>query len=585
MRPLYFDHHGTIPSRFLQHLSAAVVCVTLASPAFAQTASEITPDTFQPPSQRLTGQLVFSGAPGLAAPAGADRLSVAIAGVDITGQLPGTEAATAKITDSLIGGRIPVSRIFTAAQDIEAAYADAGYILARVVLPAQSLQDGGRLKLVVVDGFIERIDTSAVPAKLEPRLTTLTSDLLNRRGLRLAELERRLLLAGDTFGVSLGSALATGESPGGTVVILEPEYRSITGFVGVDNAQSGGLGNWSFDAGIELNGYLGYGEAIYARASSAPNFGGENGFFSADPQQRTVALGIVFPIGADGLTFNLEASQSDAAPESDVAVSSSRFQRISARLSYPYIRSRQTNVNVQIGLDVQEDTLDLVTDAGDIGIYKDRLAVLRATASGNYIHDNGAVTEGGVTLSFGLSSFGARSAADAADDTPLSREGADTDFRKLEISAKHRRALGEDWFLSVAGRAQTSFGDPLPTSEQIGIASLQEVSAFDNGALTGDSGWTLRGELSRPFSVSSQIGLINLRPYAFAAAGEVTLHQPQTGEQSTTRASAFGAGIEANFSTDPNFAGVTVRAEVGDGTRNDGGSDGSYITLLGTYRF
>lgn len=563
----------------------ATLSIGLPNSMPAQTASDITAESFSPPTQRLNGRIVFSGAPGLAAPEGSERLNVAISGVDIDGGLPGTEAAAAELTARLTTGRIPVSEIFAAAQDLEAAYIDEGYVLARVVLPAQSLNDGGRLRLVVVDGFVERIDTQAVPPVLQPRMTALTDDLVNQRGLRLRDLERRLLLAGDTFGVALGSALSTGQTPGGTIIILEPEYRQITGFVGVDNASSDALGDWSIDAGVEFNGFLGYGEGIYLRGATAPDFSGSGGLFGANPQQRILAAGVVFPIGVDGLNFNLEVSQSDAAPETDGVASASTFQRTSARLSYPWIRSRLRNVTAQIGLDLQEDRLALVTGVGDLPVYADKLAVARAAVNGNMVHDDGAVSEGSLTLSVGLEGFDARLASDVGAGTPLSRAGADATFNKLEFSLRHRRSLAPNWQLSLAARGQTSFGDPLLKSEQFGLASIQDVSGFDNGALTGDSGWSLRTELSHSINIEGALGPIDLRPYGFTALGAVTNHQPADDEPTTIRANSYGVGLEAQLLRDPNFSGITLRAEVGEAARNDGGSDGSYLLLLGSYRF
>ena len=68
---------------------------------------------------------------------------------------------------------------------LAAAYAAAGYVLVRVVLPPQQLLNGARLKLVVVDGFIERIETRDVPERVRHRITTLVGPLTGRRGLTL----------------------------------------------------------------------------------------------------------------------------------------------------------------------------------------------------------------------------------------------------------------------------------------------------------------------------------------------------------------------------------------------------------------
>ena len=547
----------------------------------AQTASEITPSTFRPDPQRLTGAVVFSGETGLAAPEGADRLSVTIAGVDVEGTLPGLEETTAALEARLTRGPIRVSEIFEAASALEAAYVEAGFILARVVLPAQELRDGDRLRLVVVDGFVETIDTTAVPEEVRDRIIALTESLIGKRGLRQRELERQLLLAGDTYGISLGSVLDVGASPGGTVIILQPRYRQVTGFVGFDNRQTDALGEWSLNAGAEFNGFLGFGEALYARATGYPG----DGYFSSTPRNRSFALGAALPVGTDGLSFNLEYTNSRTAPDTPGATTNSEFERLSFRAFYPVVRSRAFNVTGQVSLDIQEDRLEL-GGSGGTPVYIDETSVLRVSADALWLPESGGVFEAGAILSFGLDALGARTAADAAaTSTGLSRPGADAEFSKLELSGRARWPLQENIALTLAGRAQISFGDPLLTSEQIGIATISELSAFDDGTLNGDSGWVLRSELSSIYEMEVANYQLDLRPYAFIAAGALHREAPVVPEAGTVHAESFGIGIEAFRVRDQAFSTASVRLELANGSRDDGGADGTRITLFGSLRF
>ena len=111
--------------------------------ATAQTASEITPSDFAPEPRRLTGALVFTGEPGLGAPPGAEALTIEIAGVDIEGAFPEMAAANDAAVAWLTDGRIAASVIFETAQALEAAYADAGFVLARISCPRRSCATAG----------------------------------------------------------------------------------------------------------------------------------------------------------------------------------------------------------------------------------------------------------------------------------------------------------------------------------------------------------------------------------------------------------------------------------------------------------
>ncbi|AUH66539.1 ShlB/FhaC/HecB family hemolysin secretion/activation protein [Paracoccus zhejiangensis] len=572
--------------RRMQLACAASLC--LAAPAaLSQTASSVTPDSFQPQLQDLGGSVVFSGNTGTQAPPGSDQIGITLSGVTLEGAFPQMAAANAGFEQRLTRGRIPVSELFEASSELEAAYAQAGFVLARVVLPQQSLRDGGVLRVSVIDGFVEAIDTSRTPPEIRRRIDTLTGPLLERKSITLAQLERQLLLAGDVSGVALGSALATGQRPGGTVIALEPEFRRITGFVGFDNFAPPELGSIAPDdlhglvlnSGFELNSLLGYGETVYGRLSASPK-----GVLSSDPRYRVLALGGVMPIGSSGLALNLELTTSDTTPDTDEQPTRSDFDRQSFRLIYPWIRSRQMNLTSQLMLDRQTDEMNLRT-SGLPAVFRDQLTVLRFGTSLAYTHQSGSFSEAGVVLSRGIDAFGARTAEDAAGTlVPLSRQGADATFTKIVGSATHQRALGERFALSMTGRFQTAFGDPLLTSEQFSIAGPNELSAFDSGDLRGDSGWVLRAELSHPRSVELRGTPFTLSPYAFAGVGEVSIERPTAVEASSESAHAIGIGLDLVSQTGSRFRSNSLRIEYGRGER-DHGSDNSRVSLSGNFRF
>lgn len=552
------------------------VCV---NSALAQSASNLAPSTFQPQNQRSTGPVTVARDPGAAVPEGADRLFVTVGTVEIEGALPQMEAANAGFIQRLTGKRVAVSEIFAATSQLESAYTNAGFVLSRVVLPQQTLRDGGTLKIVVIDGFIERVDAEKVPLQARARIVEITKPLIGKRGIRLSEIERALLLAGDTFGVRLASTLSAGDARGATVLILDGEFKEYTGSYGFDNVLSDELGPVNLSAGLEINGALELGETFYFRAGGSPTR-----FLSDDAQYRILAAGAVFPIGYDGLTFNAEVTSSKARPDTDFVPNESEFQRLSFRLYYPWIRSRTVNFSSQLILDRVSDSQDLLAGSDTIPVYDDDLSVLRATADANWNYENGGFLRVGATLSQGLDAFGA-SASTGADDTPLSREGASAEFTKLVLSAQYQRPLNANWSLAVNGRVQENFGDPLVTSEQFSIASTSELSAFDAGELRGDDGWIVRAELGRSQRAEVSGFPFIFKPYLFGAYGELGLEQPTFFEQSTTTAYAYGVGIDLFAIEDSAFRSGSVRVEYGRGERDDLGEDGDRFSIVASRRF
>ena len=595
--PIFVKHDTQAPRAFRRCVgllpalvfTCAISVTSLSLPAFAQNASEITPSSFAPDAQRLKGAVVFSGERGTKAPAGSEKLLINLSGVNLEGGLSQMAEVNAATKARLSGKTITVAEIFNAASDLETAYAQAGFVLARVVLPAQELRNGGQLKIVVIDGFVETVDTSNLPTPVRDRIARITEPLVGKRSLRLPEIERQLLLAGDTYGVALGSALAAGATPGGTSLILQPEFRPVTGFFAFDNSNASSLGPVTLSAGVEFNSPFNLGETIYARASGSPSTDNDNdlgAFFGSDPRLRTLSIGGVIPIGFDGLTLNLEATDSRTAPDPLDVPTTSRFSRSSLRLFYPIVRSRNRNISAQVTLDHQTDEQFLVS-AGDVRtpVYEDKATVLRAAVDGFWLTENGSAIEAGAVLSRGIDFLGARTADEVGGGTPLSRQGADAKFTKLILSGRIRRPINERFNFSLSGRAQTSFGDPLLTAEQFGIAGGQELSGFDAGSIKGDSGFVARAEISMPKQTTVRDIPILVSPYIFAAYGDLTLEQPTALESADFSATSFGIGVELNTLTKSNFSSATVRIEYARGTRDDDQPDNNRFSIQGSFRF
>ncbi len=553
--------------------------LVLSDAVLAQSASNLAPSTFQPQNQRNTGPVTVARDPGAPVPEGADRLFVTVGRVDIEGALPQMEAANAAFIERLTGKRVAASEIFAATNRLESAYSNAGFVLSRVVLPQQTLRDGGTLRIVVVDGFVERIDATKVPEEVRDRVVKITQPLIGKRGIKLQQIERALLLAGDTFGVRLASTLSAGDSNGGTVLTLDGEFKEFTGSYGFDNTLSDDLGPLNLSLGLEFNGLLDLGETFYFNLGGSPTR-----FFSGDPEYRILAAGAVFPIGYDGFTINAEVTSSEARPDTDFLPNESEFERFSLRLYYPWIRSRKVNLSSQLILDRISDTQNLLVGPFEIPVFDDDISVLRATLDGTRAYDNGGFLRGSVVLSRGLDILGARTSV-GPGETPFSRQGAEPEFTKLVLSGQYQRPLNANWSLALNGRIQTSFGDALVTSEQFSIASTSELSTFDAGSLRGDDGWVVRSEVGRSQRVEVAGLPLILKPYVFGAYGELGIEQPTVFEQSTTTAYAYGIGADLIAIEDSTYKSGSLRVEYGRGERDDLGADENRFTIVASRRF
>jgi len=554
--------------------------------AQAQTASQITPPSFRPNLER-PGGFALTGAAGLATPTGAEKLFVKLSAIQIKGGTPELAAATAELERRLVGRSVSGAEVFAAARDLEAAYAKAGYVLVRVVLPPQHLVDGARLKLTVVDGFIERVELKDVPERVRHRVAGLIEPLVGRRGVTLTEIERRVLLAGDTPGVVLRSTLAPGTAVGATVLAIGATYQPVSAILTFDNSMSQALGRTTMGAGVDFNSVAGFGELVYLRANGHPE-GGANGYFDRYPTNRGLAAGFIVPLWVDGLTFNAEGTDARTTPQASLGVQTTdTFQRLSLRLRYAWLRGRAANLNSEVAFDAQDEIQSLFVAAAPIPLSLDRLRIVRFTNDGDLQTPWGAAISGRVTGSFGIDAVGARSAADATALLPLSRQGADDTFQKVDVMFGYAHSVLEHLAVSLTARAQTSFGRPLLRSEQIGIANTSSLSGFDTGSIVGDRGYVARGEVSSPWTLplpTTAVGVV-AAPYVFGAYGEVVLEDPTALETARVDATSCGVGVRFSGAASGGLSNGSVTFEYAHATRNDGVAAGDRFVGVTAFRF
>lgn len=176
---------------------------------------------------------------------------------------------------------------------------------------------------------------------------------------------------------------------------------------------------------------------------------------------------------------------------------------------------------------------------------------------------------------FGLDALGARR---ATVDLPMTRYGAEPDFQKLDVRWSYSQFLmDERLLLAINGRAQTSFGQALAASEQLGLGGPDGLSAYDSGTLDGDSGVVLRGELAFPLSFAPVADRTSLSgaftPYVFASGGSAVLHMPTAVESEIVRATAFGAGFRAAMGQAAAPGALSVSLEYAHGADSGGGRE------------
>jgi hemolysin activation/secretion protein len=430
---------------------------------------------------------------------------------------------------------------------------------APVIVPPQELNDRGAVRIVIVDGFVEKVQVDDLPDPVRALISTRMASLIGRRHIKLGEIERRLLIAGDVPGLRLKSTLTRGKSLGGTLLVLEGTHRLVTATAAIDNRLPSSLGTWSYGTSVALNSALGFGEQFYASAQSS---GDPARVFDSASPLRVLGAGAVLPLGTDGWILNPEYtnSRSQPLPVSGGLANIGQFERFALRTSYPLIRTRTSTLSLNGAFEYINQSVALPLFSTDLN--RDRYGVLRVGAA----YEAGlpwwwdAALQTSATLSQGT---GGRDSADAlASGIPLSRQGAGPLFSKATFDAHVTQPLPNEFRMDFIGRAQTSFGDPLLVSEQFSLDGPQAVSAYPSGTLNVDEGGTLRAELSRSFAASGPAVPIVLSPYGFGSFGAGRLVEPTIVELAVLRGGAVGAGVRSSIDVPGGYQGIALGLEV-----------------------
>lgn len=537
----------------------ALMAVAASSAAVAQIApSQVTPETLRPSTPGARSGIALPATPELRAPSGAERLNVRVGRVTVEGGFPELATATQALLPQVEGRRVSVAAVYAFANALEQAYAAAGYVLARVVIPPQHLRDGGAVRLLVVDGYIEAVDVANVPDRARAVVAARMASLVGARHLTLAEIERRLLIAGDTPGLRLKSTLARGVRDGGTTLVLEGTHRLLTGSIGIDNRLDATLGRWQLNGNLALNSPFGFGEQFYGAIGSGTDLGQA---FGDDARLRLYGGGAVIPLGVDGWTLNPEYTRSQTQPRPLLGAPATRgtFERLALRSSYQLIRNRAQALSLDVAFEaIRQDTEAL---GFGVDLSRDRYSVLRIGTTYGTALPWGTAIQAGATFSQGL---GGRSRVDAvASLVPLSRFGGEPDFSKVAGDLRLTQPLPLEMRLDLTAKAQLAFNQPMLSSEQFSLDGLDQVSAFAAGSLNVDQGATLRGELARPFAFAHEGWSATLTPYLFASGGRGEILLPTAVEQAWLSAAAFGAGLRIAGDVAHGTATPAVNLEVG----------------------
>ena len=185
----------------------------------------------QPPLVPAEPSQIEMPRPAEVAPANADQIKFVLRDVTIEGATIYSTEQLREFYAGLVNTEVTLARLFEIASQIQQKYRADGYLLARVIVPPQTVSDGV-FQLQVIEGFIDRVRIEGDIGPAKDRVQRYLNKIAERdptsgkpRPLREQDAERYLLLADDIPGISVFGVLQRGSELGASELVVRAERK------------------------------------------------------------------------------------------------------------------------------------------------------------------------------------------------------------------------------------------------------------------------------------------------------------------------------------------------------------------------
>ncbi|MCB9963739.1 MAG: ShlB/FhaC/HecB family hemolysin secretion/activation protein [Rhodospirillales bacterium] len=484
-----------------------------------------------------------------AAPANAERVKLKLSSLNLKGVSVYTEADLNHIYDAKLGQTVSLKDVYDIARQLKLKYRNDGYLLAQVVVPPQTIENG-LVELQVVEGVIDSVTIQGEESASTDLIRRYANQLTMGQALNARDLERQLLLINDLPGISARSVLSPSPNRTGAADLrIMIERDPFDAQVGVNNYGSRYLGPVQLSAAASVNNRLfDMNERLSAQIVTAPKtanpFDYELGYIGLSYQQ---------PIWNKGTVLEAFYGHTDTEPGFDLKQFDvkGRSNYVSLKLEHPFLRSRAQNLYGRVLFDWRD-----VTTANNLPepSRHDHIRALRAGMRYDLLDTLLGVGVNAIDLELahGLGLFGASDKSDAN----LSRTFGDPDFFKATIALQRLQRLSRDINLLVSGQGQWA-AQSLLASEEFGVGGMMGIGrGFDPSEIVGDDGIAGKIELqwNRPVAWSL---VQDYQVFGFFDAGHVWNGDASTSALKEETATSAGLGLRAKV-TDKVKADLTL---------------------------
>lgn len=428
------------------------------------------------------------------APDGAEQIRFPLTRIEVEGATAYTDAALQPVVAPRYGTTVSLADIYDLAAEIQRRYREDGYFLSRVIVPPQHIADG-RVRLEVIEGYVDTIEVQGDIGPVASLLNDYLRAVKNERPLRLATLERSLLLAEDIPGLDVRGVLQPGtRGDGDSRLVVIAQRSRFDGMMQIDNIGSTYTGKWEVAARLAASSFTRFGENIgFTGLLSDPGVG--VGPYSKN--QKVAMLTGSFRVGARGAFINTLFSDGDANPGGLVKDFEYNSKKTLITLSavYPLIRARARNLFVDAGFDYIDSNTNVFRD---VTFLRDRLRVLHMSAAYDFRDRWRGSSYASFSVRTGLQEFGASTRTNAYP----SRFDASGKFTTLRATLSRLQSLGDNWGFYLLTSGQYAF-EPVLADEEFDIGGIDFGRGYNPKEICGDSGIGITAEIqyTRPLNL------------------------------------------------------------------------------------
>lgn len=410
-------------------------------------------------------------------------------------------------------------------------YKNEGYILARAYIPKQEVIDDV-VTIAVLEGKLGDVEVSGSKYYSESYIRGWFKHLKGT-AVKEDEIDRAILLAGDTPSLNISSVLKRGKKPGTADLALNIKDSSlpIKLYFDYDNHGKPLVSRDRFGVNLQVTDPI-IGSTLSLKGITGNSF--NNTFYGG--------IDYHLPVNYRGTRIGARYINADYLVGGDFGILGIKGESriLGVYVSHQIIRSRNRNLKATLGFDYKhmfEYILDTQRSNDDISN-----TYLRLDYDGfdrfngkNYLSLN---------YSHGFNKlFGALD----EDDPVASRVGADGRFDKFNVDYARVQRIWKDLTLLLKGSSQYSFNS-LVYAEQFNIGGANTVRGHQLSKYTGDHGYSISAEIYSPLPFISEktIGGWKIselfQAVIFGNHGGVYTVDPIAGEAKNDFLSSVGVG-------------------------------------------